>query len=193
MANLAKTDDLEIKKALFVKIFFEFMQASEYLITLVYALKKSGSLRGLKRHIIECPSGGIEFQKLWLELKRYKNHPLKFYECIGISLSKKRYLKDKKTFDGFARAVQVALENRYKGSRGTRQALPIRAFNKLKHGFAVYTEPGSDTVSFLVKSGRKIRKIPFKFDVKKAHGFCEAARAMQNSLHNFSQIALALA
>lgn len=193
MAAFTKTEDLEIKKALFVKIFFEFIQASENLIALVYALKKSGSRRGLKRQIIECPSGGIEFRKLWLELRRYKSRPLKFYACLGISFSKNRYLKDKAAFDGFAHAVQVALENRFKGGRKTGNAIPMKAFNKLKHGFAVYTEPGNDTVYFLIKSGSRIRRIPFKCDAQKAHELCESARAIQNSLFNFTQFALALA
>lgn len=193
MAALTKTKDLEIKKALFVKIFFEFMQASENLIALVYALRKSGSIRGLKRNVITCPSGGNEFRQLWLELRRHKSRPLKFYACLGISLSKAIYLKDKKAFDGFAYAVHVAMENRFKGSRRQGGALPIKAFNKLKHGFAVYTEPGNDNVYFLIKSGSKTRSIPFKFDEQQAHTLCESTRAMQNSLHNFTQIALAWA
>lgn len=192
---LTRTKDLEIKKALFVKIFFEFMQASEHLLALVFALKKSGSMRGLKRHIINCPSGGIEFKQLWRELRRYKNHPLKFYECLGITLPKNRYLKDKKAFDGFAHAVHVALQNRCKGGRTNAGAIPIKAFNKIKHGFAVYTEPRSDTVYFLFlnKPMSKIRLMPFKFDEQKAHSLCESTQAIQNSLFNFTQISLAFA
>lgn len=190
MVAFTKTENLEIKKALFVKIFFELIQTSENLIALVYALKKSGSMRGLKRQIIECPSGGAEFRNLWLELRRYKNHPLKFYACLGIWLSSKQYLKDKAAFDGFAHAVQVAFENRFKGGRKNGNGIPMKAFNKLKHGFSVYTEPGNDTVYFLMKSGRKIRQVPFKCDAQKAHTIVESTRAMQNSLFNFTQIAL---
>lgn len=189
MAALTKSADHEVKKAMFVKIFFEYVQASEHLLVLVDALKKTGSLAGMKRSIVKCPSGGDAFRYLWTDLRRKR--PQDFYAYLGLRLSERRYRADRRAFDGFFKAVMACLRNRYSKSRAGRGSRVMKAFNKVKHGFPVYTEAGSDTVYFLVSAGRRIRNIPFRLDLTFAQKLCGSTEAIRNSIQNFTALVLA--
>jgi hypothetical protein len=189
MAALKKSTDLEVKKAMFVKIFFEYVQACEHLLVLVDALKKTGSLAGLKRCIVKCPSGGDSFRYLWTDLRR--KHPQAFYAYLGIPLSDRRYHANQAALDGFFNAVLACLRNRYSRVRAGRSSRITKAFNKVKHGFPVYTDAGSDTIYFLVSSGRRIRKISFRLDPASAQKLYESTEAIRNSIQNFTALVLA--
>lgn len=174
---------------MFVKIFFEYVQASEHLLVLVDALKKTGSLSGLKRSVVKCPSGGDAFRYLWNDLRQ--SRPRSFYAYLGFPLSDRSYRADQAAFDGFFKAVLACLQNRYSKSRHGRVSRVMKAFKKVKHGFPVYTETGSDTVYFLVSSGRRIKSIPFRLDPAYAQRLCGSTEAIRNSIQNISALVLA--
>ena len=68
---------MEEKKAIYVKIFFEYVQACEHLVVLIDAVKKSPSISGITKRIVKCPAGSDAFRYLWKDLRRFKKSPYK--------------------------------------------------------------------------------------------------------------------
>lgn len=192
LAALERTSDLEAKKALFVKIFYEYIQACEHLLVFVHAVKQSASIRGIKRRIVECPSRSSCFKYLWKDVRRFRTNPFKLYGYLGLRLSRTEYLDDQRVFDGFYKALLACLRHRYAKGRGERGSWVIRAFNKIKHGFPVFTAKDDDKIHVLVKSGRRITSLPFRLNYDSARKMCKSAEAMRNSLINITAFLLTL-
>lgn len=190
LTQLRKVENLEAKKAIFIKIFFEYIQTCEHLLVLVHTTKESKNLIGLKRRIVKCPSGGKDFRYLWNDVQKFKRNPLRFFEYLGIQISKSEYVADKKALDGFYNAVLACLKNKYSRSRGANVSKVARAFNKIKHGFAVYTAPSSPDIHIFINAGKQIKAIPFRYDETVAENLCGSIEAMRNSIINLSDILL---
>lgn len=183
---------MEIKKALFLKIFYEYVQASEHLLAVVHAVKQGTSIKGIKERIVDSPSGGTAFKYLWTDLRKFRSDPFKLYRYLGLRVTREQYLADKKALDGFLLALISCLKNRYKHTRGGKVSRVMKAFGKIKHGFPVFTARGSDTIHFLVKNRGRISRIPFKFDATLAEEIVESTDAIRTSMLNLSAILLYL-
>lgn len=190
LGHLKKIDNLEAKKAIFIKIFFEYIQACEHLLVLVHVTKECKSLIGFRRHVVKCPSGGKDFRYLWSDVPKFKKNPLKFFIYLGLKITEAEYVADKKAFDGFYNAVLACLKNKYFRSKKAGASKVARAFNKIKHGFAVYTAANDHDILIFINAGRKIKSIPFKYDQKVAETLCDSIESMRNSIVNLSGILL---
>ena len=186
LKQLKHTDSINVKKALYVKIFYEYIQACDHLMVFVNAVRKSNSIVGFKKKIVKCPSRSDSFRYLWTDLRKYKRNPYRFYQYLGLRLTKEEYLSDKSGFDGFYKAIIVCLKNRYYHTRSKRVSKPMHAFNKIKHGFPLYSEQDEKEIFIFISAGEKIKRVSFRYNLSVAEEMCDSLEAMRNSMMNIS-------
>ena len=186
LEQLKHSNSINVKKALYVKIFYEYIQACDHLIVFVNAVKKSNSIVGFKKKIVKCPSNSKALRYLWTDLRKYESNPYKLYQYLGLRLTKEEYLSDKSGFDGFYKALIVCLKNRYHHTRSNRVSKPMQAFNKIKHGFPLYSEKDEKEIFIFISAGKKIKRVPFRYNQSVAEEICNSLVAMRNSMENIS-------
>jgi len=190
LKQLESEQNLEIKKALFVKIYMELIQACEHLIAFVHTIKKSDCLKGFKNRLIKCPSSGHAFRYLWNDLRKLKSKPGKVFPYLGINITSKEYEDDKLALDGIYYAILASLRNRYIHSQEQKTSRIMKAFGKLKHGFPLHTPVGTDRIYIFLSSGRGVRRIQTNLNIKSAQEMCGTTQAIHNTLVNLSGILL---
>ena len=162
------------------------MQACDHLIVFVNAVKKSNSIVGFKKKIVKCPSRSDDFRYLWTELRKYKRNPYRFYQYLGFGLTKEDYISDKMGFDGFYNAVIVCLKNKFNHTSLGRISKLMHAFNKIKHGFPLYSEKNEKEIFIFISAGEKIKRVSLRYDQSVAEEICGSLEAMRNSMQNIS-------
>ena len=190
LKQLKHNNSINVKKALYVKIFYEYIQACDHLIVFVNAVKKSDSIVGFKKKIVKCPSRSDAFRYLWTDLRKYKRNPYRLYQYLGFGLTREEYISDKKGYDGFYNALIGCLKNRYYYTRSRRVSKPMQAFNKIKHGFPLYSEKDEKEIFIFISVGEKIKRVPFRYDESIAEEICGSLEAMRNSIENISMLLL---
>ena len=190
LKQLKHINSINVKKALYVKIFYEYIQACDHLMVFVNAVKKSNSIVGFKKKIVKCPSRSDDFRYLWTELRKYKRNPYRFYQYLGFGLTKEEYISDKMAFDGFYKAVIVCLKNRFYYTSSGRVSNPLHAFNKITHGFPLYSEKNEKEIFIFIRAGEKIKRVSFRYNQQVAEEICRSLEAMRNSMKNISKLLL---
>lgn len=190
LKQLKSVKSVEVKKALFVKIYMELIQAGEHLLAFVHTVKKSDSLVGFKKRLVKCPSGADSFRYLWNDLRKMKSKPRRLYNYLGVDLSDSEYEQEKKAFDGFYLTAMACLRNRYIHSRHGRTSRVLKAFAKMKHGFPLHSPLQTDRIYIYLSSGQGIRKIQTNLDSKFAEKMCGTTEAIHNGMVNISAIIL---
>tara|TARA_B110001469_G_scaffold47180_1_gene46147 strand:+ start:2141 stop:2812 length:672 start_codon:yes stop_codon:yes gene_type:complete len=183
LSELKKNANHEAKKALYIKLYFEWIQAAEHLLAFVHTMVKSESEQDFVARIESCPPGGDSFRYLLNDLSKFKDDPYQLYTYLGLELSREQYLDDEPVFAGFYNSLNVALKNRYTDKGTTRL---MKAFNKIKHGFPVYTVEGTDEIHILLKEKSKQEWHPFSFDLEFAEGLFDSIEAYRNTMMNAS-------
>ncbi len=173
-----------------MKIFYEYIQACDHLIVFVNAVKKSDSIVGFKKKIVKCPSKSDDFRYLWTDLRKYESNPYKLYQYLGFGLTEEEYSLDRKGFDGFYKALIICLKNRYYCTRSRKVSKPMHAFNKIKHGFPLYSEMDEKEIFIFISAGEKIKRVSFRYDESVAEEICGSLEAMRNSIENISMLLL---
>ena len=191
LAQLKSVDDLEVKKALFIKIYMEYIQASEHLIVLLHTVKQSSSLVGFRKRIVKCPADSRKFRYLYDDLKKFEKNPREIYSYLGIQISNEEYENDRKALDGFYSVALTCLKIRFRNSREGRTSKLLRVFGKFKHGFPLHSPTGTKAIFIYLSSGKGIRRIQTNLDEEHAEKLVDTAEAIHNGLVNLSTFAVA--
>ena len=197
LAQMNKDTSIEPKKALFIKIFFEFMQAGEHLILLVDTIKKSKELDGFHHRFTESKTQGDGFRYLWDDLKEFEDDKYVLFEYLGTRLSEDEYSSEKKVNDGIFSGILTCLQNRY-GTETSGNSNLMKSYNKIKHGFTLYTDIGSEDIYIIHRQstntngvkGMKTEVITQRYDPEFAQGMCNHLEAMRNTFMNVCDLIL---
>lgn len=191
LEGINKETDIEKQKLLFIKLYFELINSGENLISLIIVARKHRKILGFRKALVHCAYKPLEVRNLFRDLLKYRRVKFKFFvEYLGLDVTEEDYNKDQMAFNGFYDALLAVLQNRTVKTRGEKGGLLLQAYNKIKHGFPIYSITNSKRVLIYLSKGRETQSKIISYDKNFAREVFDTIESVRNSVMNLTQLIL---